>query len=215
LVVSPAPGGDWQPIPQSYPRPRGASPLQVALVPAYDSCAAPNSTHGAPLAFSSCSPPQLASDYLTTGTPDANGRAVHMSAALTFKVVPGDVQLTGHLNDVANKDLSDYTGTLRANVPVQITDKLNTPHPGGPGAGTAQPFVYGFTIPCTGNTDPTTGSDCIVATSMNALAPGTHADGRRAVWQLGQVRVFDGGSDADGSTTADNTVFAVQGVFVP
>ncbi len=207
---------DWQPLPiNAYPRPKGASPMQVSLVPAYNPCTAPNSTHGAPLSFSSCTPPQPASAHLTTGTPDANGRPVRMSAALTFKVVSGDVQIQAHLNDVANQDLTDYTGSLRATMPVRITDKLNTPHPGGPGAATTQPFIYGFTIPCTADPGPTTGSDCTLATSMNALAPGTHADGRRAVWQLGGVRVFDGGSDADGSTTADNTVFAVQGVFVP
>jgi WD40-like Beta Propeller Repeat len=206
----------WQPIPiNAYPRPRGASPLRVSLVPAYRACSAPNTTHGAPLAFPSCTPPQPASERLTTGTPDANGRPVRMSAALTLRVVTGDVEIQAHLNDVANSDLTDYSGTLRAQLPLRITDKFNTPHPGGPGAATTQPFVYGFTIPCASNPGPTTGSDCTVATSMNALTPGTHADGRRAVWQLGQVRVFDGGADQDGSTTADNTVFATQGVFVP
>jgi hypothetical protein len=59
------------------------------------------------------------------------------------------------------------------------------------------------------------GSDCALSTTANALVPNTIQDNLRAVWQLGQVRVFDGGADADGSTTADNTVFAVQGVFVP
>ena len=67
--------------------------MQVSLVPAYDPCTAPNSTHGAPLAFSSCTPPQQASAHLTTGTPDANGRSVRMSAALSSKVVSGDVQI--------------------------------------------------------------------------------------------------------------------------
>ena len=207
---------DWQPLPvNAYPRPRGASPLQISLVPAYEPCTSANSTHGAPLAFGSCTPPDLASAHLTTGTPDANGRSVRMSAELTFRVVTGDVHIDARLNDVANQDLSDYTGSLRGELPVQITDKLNTPHPGGPGAATTQPLVYGFTIPCATNPGPTTGSDCTLATTMNALAPGTHADGRRAVWQLGQVRVLDGGADADGSTTGDNTVFAVEGVFVP
>ena len=216
VTIAPGTQPDWQPIPiNAYPRPKGASPMQVSLVPAYDPCTAPNSTHGAPLSFSSCTPPQQASAHLTTGTPDANGRSVRMSAALTLKAVSGDVEIDAHLNDIANPDLSDYTGSLRAAMPVRITDKLNTPHPGGPGAATTQPFTYGFTIPCTSDPGPTTGSDCTLATSMNALAPGTHADGRRAVWQLGGVRVFDGGSDADGSTTADNTLFAVQGVFVP
>ena len=34
------------------------------------------------------------------------------------------------------------------------------------------------------------------------------------MWELGAVEVYDGGPDGD-AETADNTVFAVQGVFVP
>ena len=39
-------------------------------------------------------------------------------------------------------------------------------------------------------------------------------DGDRQVVQMGQVQVFDGGPDGD-VQTADNSLFAVQGVFVP
>jgi hypothetical protein len=38
--------------------------------------------------------------------------------------------------------------------------------------------------------------------------------GKRAIWELGQVRVYDGGPDGL-AATADNSLFAVQGVFVP
>ena len=38
--------------------------------------------------------------------------------------------------------------------------------------------------------------------------------GKRAVWQLGQIQVLDGGPDG-AAATADNSLFAVQGVFVP
>ena len=41
-----------------YPRPKGATPLRVSLVPAYQECTSPDKTHGAPLAFPSCSPQQ-------------------------------------------------------------------------------------------------------------------------------------------------------------
>src|SRR4029079_6589068 len=40
---------DWQPIPQSYARPKGATPFTTYLVPAFKQCASPNRTHGAPL----------------------------------------------------------------------------------------------------------------------------------------------------------------------
>lgn len=37
----------------------------------------------------------------------------------------------------------------------------------------------------------------------------------QAVWELGQVRVFDGGPDGDADTAGDNTLFMTQRVFVP
>jgi hypothetical protein len=51
---------------------------------------------------------------------------------------------------------------------------------------------------------------------VNTLVPGTIKASLRTIWQIGQVRIFDdGGDDGDGSTTADNTLFATQGVFEP
>jgi dipeptidyl aminopeptidase/acylaminoacyl peptidase len=159
----------WQPLPvNSYPRPKGATPLSVPLVPANKPCTTPNSTHGAPLSYGSCAPPQLTSDELTTGTPDSNGLPVRMDAFLLLRAIPGnsattgdeaDVKIDAHLNDVFMKDLSDYTGALRASLPLRITDKDNTPSPGGPGAGTTQPFQYGFDLPCTPDPAPNIGSD--------------------------------------------------------
>ena len=125
------------------------------------------------------------------------------------------MKITAKLNDVLNKDLTDYTGTLHANLPVRITDKNNTPSPGGPGAATTQPFSYGFEIPCAATSDPAAGSDCTLQTTLDTLVPNTILESRRSVWQIGQVKVFDGGADGDGSTTADNTLFATQGLFVP
>jgi Tol biopolymer transport system component len=206
-----------------YPRPKGASPLRVALVPAYDRCTSPNNTHANPLAFGSCSPAQLSSQYLTTGTPDANGRSARMSAYMLLVAIPGDpsaadeadVQITARLNDVLNKDLSDYTGELRANLPIRITDRDNLPPVGGPGPGTTLPFAFGFDIPCTADPAPLVGSDCSLSTTVDTLVPGAIKETRRTIWQMGQVRVFDGGADGDGSTAGDNTVFAAQGVFIP
>jgi hypothetical protein len=206
-----------------YPRPKGASPLRLALVPAFDRCTSPNNTHGNPLAYGSCSPARLSSQYLTTGTPDANGRSARMSAYMLLAAIPGDpsaadeadVQITAHMNDVLNKDLSDYTGELRANLPIRITDRDNLPPVGGPGPGTTRPFAFGFDIPCTADPAPLVGSDCSLSTTVDTLVPGAIKETRRTIWQMGQVRVFDGGADGDGSTAGDNTVFAAQGVFIP
>jgi hypothetical protein len=53
-----------------------------------------------------------------------------------------------------------------------------------------------------------------VNTTTQALAPGMIKDGDRQVVELGQVRVDDGGPDGV-TSTADNALFAVQGLFVP
>ena len=70
-------GLDWQPLPvntpSTYPRPKGATPsMYLSLVPAYKPCTAPNRTHGPPLAFGSCNPPQPGSTYLTVGVGDGS-----------------------------------------------------------------------------------------------------------------------------------------------
>ena len=56
-----------------YPRPKGASPARLSLVPAYSPCTAPNRTHGPPLVFGSCNSPVATSSQATVGAPDALG----------------------------------------------------------------------------------------------------------------------------------------------
>jgi hypothetical protein len=216
-------GINWQPIPiNSYPRPKGATPLRASLTIAYQPCTVPNRDHGAPLVTGSCNPPQMTSQYLTVGTGDANGMLPRSEGAVRYDVVvdkpatptdESDVKLSMSMSDVFTKALADYAGELRATV--QATDRNNTPNPGGPGAATTQEFPLGFTASCIPTTDTTIGSDCAAATTANALVPGIVKGGLRSLWQLGQVRVFDGGSDDDGDTLADNTLFADEGIFVP
>ena len=38
-----------------------------------------------------------------------------------------DLHLEAHINDVVKKDLTDYTGALRAVFPLRITDPPTTP----------------------------------------------------------------------------------------
>jgi dipeptidyl aminopeptidase/acylaminoacyl peptidase len=217
---------DWQPIPRTYARPKGATPLQTYLVPAYKPCTAPNRTHGAPLAFPSCAPPQQASDWLTVGTADSNGQPTKSIGSVRYDafscpacVGPGpnaDVQIAVSITDVRNKsDLSDYTGELRLDQALRITDKNNTPNPGGPGPATVSDTSFPTTLPCATTSDTTVGSTCSVMTSANTLVPNAVVAGERAIWEMGQVQVYDGGADGVASTTADNTLFMDQGVFVP
>ena len=48
-----------------------------------------------------------------------------------------------------------------------------------------------------------------------ALIPGAVKSTKRTIWALDAVRIYDGGPDGDGDTTADNTVFLRPGIFIP
>jgi len=57
----------------THARPKGASPLNFRLVPAFAACGGSSPTgmtHGPPLAVPSCSPPDELSNYLTLNAPD-------------------------------------------------------------------------------------------------------------------------------------------------
>jgi len=69
-------------------------------------------------------------------------------------------------------------------------------------------------VPCAATASTAIGASCAISTTLDAISPGTVLDGKRAVWQLGQVEVLDGGSDGE-ATTTPNGRFAVQGLFVP
>jgi hypothetical protein len=93
---------------------------------------------------------------------------------------------------------------------VRITDRNS----GADEAATVQDSTFRVTIPCTATPDTTIGADCSVNTTAEAVTPGSIVAGKRAIWELGQTEVLDGGADGLAST-APNTVFARQGVFAP
>jgi hypothetical protein len=208
-----------------YARPKAASPNLIRLVPAFEACGASNGSHGAPLSVPSCSPPVEASDYLTVGSPEGNGKAANNSGFVQLKVVgenpidpdngdQADVQITTQVTDVRKRsDLSDYSGELRGALGLRMTDRINSPGQLIPA--TAMDVDLGFTIACAPTAESAIGGSCNLTTSADTLAAGTVLEGRRAIWGLGQVRVFDGGADSNGDTTGDNTLFAVQGFFAP
>ena len=215
-VASVSPG----PPAPGYPRPAGASPLRVPLVPAYQPCSAPNREHGPPLAFASCNPPAQASANLTIGTPDANGRGASSTGRVQFGVMSGDpatgadeadVAMSFILTDVrVRSTLADYTGQLRSTATVQITDRSNGT---GADAATVQALDFPVTVPCVA-TAGTAGATCQVTTSFDAVLPGVVTEGRRSIWEFERVRVNDGGPDGQAGT-APNDLFATQGIFVP
>ena len=124
-----------------------------------------------------------------------------------------DVQVTASLSDIRNQDdLTDYTGELRFVLGQRVTDSFSGSQ--GDVAAAAADTVFGFNVGCTGTAGPE-GSNCNIATTADAVLADIAREGQRAVWDLGQVQVYDGGADGDADTAGDNTLFAVQGLFAP
>jgi hypothetical protein len=224
-------GPAWQPVPQpGYPRPAGASPLRVSLVPAFERCVEANRTHGPPLSFGSCAPPDARAGFMTFGSapsgtsPRAAGHVrLAVDAGNPDAANQADVRISVSLSDVRRgSDLADGPGSLELVLPARITDKFN-------GAlNSEQATVRDLNdymtnplrlqVPCAETADPAVGSTCSATTTVNALfpwQPPAVSERRRAIWQLDQMAVWDGGEDGYIESRDDNTVLAVQGVFVP
>jgi hypothetical protein len=214
----------------THVRPKGASPVRVSLVPAYKACAAPNRTHGAPLAFPSCNPPVQSSNFLTVGTPDANGAGANSIGFLLLKVKttsPEDVLFDGTISDVrclagtaanvcssANSaDGPDYSGRLQAMATIRVSDHYN-----GPGlneAATVQDIPFPINYVCANTADTSVGGLCITDNQGPVVCPECGVqEGVRTVVGITQFEVFDGGPDGE-INTSDNTVFLRQGIFIP
>lgn len=219
----------------SHPRPKGASPFRASLVPAYNACAAPNRTHGPPLAFPSCNPPVQSSSALTIGSPDANGAGANSVGFIRLSVVAGapglpedsDVNIVASVTDVRCKagvaacgsanaaDGADYTGELEGTAQIRISDHWNAVAPGGgPDAATVVDIPFPVITGCTATASTTIGSNCAVTTSANGVVPGAVKDTKRAIVEIGQLQIFDGGVDGVAATDP-NTLFEVQGIFIP
>jgi hypothetical protein len=176
------------------------------------------------------------------GTPDANGAASNSIGALQMRVHPGtpgapddsdveirlarvtDVRCAAALSACGSANSAagpDYTGELQVVLGARLTDRssssatfertttIDFEFP------TADSRLGPFRIPCAATASTSVGATCNITTAFNVLVPGSVKDSLRAIWQLEQVKVFDGGADGVASTEGDNSLFAVQGVFVP
>jgi hypothetical protein len=109
----------------------------------------------------------------------------------------------------------DYTGELEAIAELRVTDRYNGEAPGGgTDAATVVDFPFPVTMQCSA-TGTGIGAGCGVDTTANAVVPGAVRDGQRAIVQLSQIRVNDGGPDGLVATADGNRKFAAQGVFIP
>ena len=173
-------------------------------------CTSPNRTHGAPLAFPSCTPPGRASPHLTVGSPDANGAPANSIGSVRLDALTGDVGINASITDVrcavalptcgaANTAAGpDYIGELRASVDVRRTDKFDST-----GRGASRPrssdSSLEFTFGC-GATAAGQGATCSVTTTANSLVPGYVSNGDRTSMELGAIQLLDGGPDGDADT---------------
>jgi WD40 repeat protein len=251
---------NWQPLSTAgYARPKGATPLYFRLVPAFQECtgsAPPGMTHGGPLAVPSCQPPMASSTYLTMNAPDRSApynTGADGTALVTLQVaclVPGtttqvtgpnatppcndagdqvDVKITNTSTGIRCVGVSGgctaaggtYSGKILSRMTLRITDRLNGPEQTVSGTAEDHPLHWG--IQCAGG-------NCSVVTSADSVIPAVAKEGKRAVWQLSQLQVLDGGADgnlasapAPGSGVCPpacmgnggETVFLHQGLFVP
>jgi hypothetical protein len=214
----------------THPRPRGASPLHVSLVPAFKPCTGTgNSRHGSPLAFPSCKPPVQESNFLTVGTPDANGAAPNSVGSIHIKVTApsfeNEVQLTGSVSDVRclpgvdpsvcnspnTADGPDYSGSLDIRGTMRVTDHYNGSNLDE--AATVQDIPFVGLLHCVNTADTSIGGLCTVPPAATC-PPNCSISGRRTVIELSQIAVVDGGPDGN-ALTNDNTLFLRQGVFIP
>jgi hypothetical protein len=124
-----------------------------------------------------------------------------------------DVRVGAKITDVRNKaDLSDYTGELEARLTLRITDMSSGASGTDPATTVDAPLR--ITIPCSA-TSSADGSTCSITTTADTVVPGAVPEGRRSIWELGPVEVFDGGADGLASSAGDNSLFERQGLFVP
>jgi hypothetical protein len=219
----------YVPTSPGYVRPKSATSSRFSLVPAFNQCTSPNRVHGPPdFPFNaanpdgSCNPPVKSSTQLTIGTTDANGEAVNSQGFVKATAITGivatpadeaDARFTVSVTDVrrTTAGLPDYTGQLQLDTSLRLVDKNNGPSENA----TMQDTPFRVTVPCTTTANTSIGSSCSVNTTADAvLGAGTVLEGKRSLWQLGQMRVNDGGADGVASTTP-NSPFMVQGVMVP
>ena len=215
-----------------YPRPVGASPSRMALVPAYTSCSSPNRLHGPPLSFGSCAPPAQTSGNLTAGTPDANGAGANQTGYVRITPVVGTLGPPDN-SDVSfpapaiGRALQDRrvvrrsqrhrgvrlhrraAGYVHRPHHRQVQRRLLVPQPA-----TVIDLPLAFTATCATTASTAAGGACSATTSLNAITPGAIKDGGRIVLEFTQIQVRDGGPDGLVSS-GPNDLYAVQGVFAP
>jgi hypothetical protein len=203
----------------THPRPGGGTPFRVPFVPAFKQCTSPNTTHTAPLALPSCTPPAMQSTLLTQGTTGGgtgfgkldvfcNGGAPGESPpCATTAGDQEDIRVTATIQDVRCVGVSsgctaagvDYTGQLVGNSDIRITDHSNPvvcTNGAGTGCTTATVTDTNFAVPasCVANATAN-GSTCSLATTIDTVVPNTVKETQRGVVSIFSLNAKDIGPD--------------------
>jgi hypothetical protein len=229
-------GTSWQPLSKApHPRPGGATPVRISLVPAFANCTVPNSTHVAPLAQPSCAPPVQESSQLTTSSNGGQSAVARLDVQVGNPATPAneaDVRISANVTDVRCASASvpgcttaggDYGGKTLFSSVLRITDRRTGP---GGVSGTIGDFRFDVPVDCVPTpADPLSGSACNVDTTANSLLPGFALEGQRAVISTYTFRLLDQGPDGtitppSGSCppscrSGDESSYLTQGVFAP
>ncbi len=217
---------DWQPLDalKPYPRPGGAAPLLVWLVPAYEPCTSPNSSHVAPLSAGSCEPPTQVSDLLTTSKVGQGKGSVRLDTVVGNPSTPADeadVRLAVEISDVRNaSDQSDYSGSVVLSSTIRTTDRAAG---FGGVSGTRTDVRLDIPLSCVPTAAAPRGSDCGLTTTLDALVPAMIPEGKRSILATPTFSLLDSGLDGDISASAcpptcgtgDEEIFLEQGTFTP
>ncbi len=221
-----------------YPRPKGATPSTIPLVPAFTECTSPNRIHGPGLASPSCNPPVQTSPMLTVGTPDFNGFSSNSLARIKYRSVIGlpgppddsDIDFIIGITDIRCNVTNaacpggpgaDFTGSIVVKATVRLTDKLN----GSPAvdAATVEDFELAVPVSCVATASTTIGGACNLTTRINTLIPGAVLDTKRSIYALDSVAALDPGPNGTGFGAGcpmscgdgDEGTFLRPGVFIP
>ena len=110
----------------------------------------------------------------------------------------------------------DYTGgELQSNAMIRITDHYNAASAGGgTDPATVRDVPFPVNLVCSNTASTAIGGSCTVTGGqpLSVFPDPTHPT--RAVVEITQLEVFDGGADGSVATTP-NTVFMRQGIFIP
>ncbi len=216
------------PGPAGYPRPGGATPIRVPLLPAFTQCTNPNSMHVPPLDAPSCSPPVQESPFVTTSPAGRGNATLRLDVVVGNPATPedeADIRIFLSTTDIRTpgQQTTDYLGKLLFTTELRITDRANGTFETTPA--TVQDARFQVPINCAFTEDQAVGATCNLNLTTDVLVPGFAKEGKRAVISALDIGVLDAGADGvvvPGSGgcpptcgTGDENRFLRPGVFTP